>query len=93
MASLMRPCATCGQVDDHPRDIVIREDGGADLYHHDCHPGCPSCDWLVKHKGNLKGAKWVAHMESFHAELSPEQLVLPAGDRDAVESHLNGEKN
>lgn len=93
MASLMRPCAACGQVDDHPRDIVIRDDGNADLFHHDCHSGCDSCAWLVKHKGSLKGAKWVAHIGSLHAELAPEQLGVHPRERDVVESHLDGEKN
>lgn len=92
MASLMRPCAACGQVDDHPRDIVIRDDGNADLYHHDCHAGCPGCEWLVQHKGDLKGSKWRDHIGSLHAELTPDQLATNPAQRSAVDSHLNGEK-
>lgn len=42
----VRRCSACGQVDDHPRDIVDNGDPAVELnYHLDCHAnlGCPAC--------------------------------------------------
>jgi hypothetical protein len=90
----VRPCFVCGQFDDHPRDVVALPDGSTAFAHHDCHasldPPCPSCSWLVQHKGDLVGDEWRGHVESLHAELSDEQLDLQPHERDVVESHRDG---
>lgn len=91
--SNVRGCVVCGQQDDHPRDILVVGDTVA-FFHHDCHaaidPPCPSCAWLVQHKGKLTGDKWREHVESLHEQLSPEQRELAPWDREPVTSHLNG---
>lgn len=94
MANPVRNCVLCGQVDDHPRDVMVIGDSVV-YHHHDCgarmDPPCPSCAWLVAHKGELKGDDWRSHVNALHAELPQEQLELAPWDRDVVESHLNGE--
>jgi hypothetical protein len=93
MANPIRPCIGCGQSDDAPRDHVVVGDKSV-FWHHDCHaavdPPCPSCEWLVKHKGSLKGDDWRSHVIALHAELSQEQREQAPWDRDVVKSHLNG---
>lgn len=93
MANPIRPCIGCGQSDDGPRDVVVIGDKVA-LWHTDCHarvdPPCPSCSWLVKHQGDLRGDAWRAHIGALHAELTQEQLEQAPWDRDVVETHLDG---
>jgi hypothetical protein len=90
-----RPCVACGKYDDHPRCVVVLPDHSSAYFHHDCHalldPPCPSCTWLVQHKGNLKGQDWRDHIGSLHAELSDDELALHPADRAPVDSHLDGE--
>lgn len=95
MSNPVRNCVACGQVDDHPRCQTVLPDGSSLYFHHDCHalldPPCPSCTWLVQHKGGLKGEDWRSHVIDLHNSLSEEQLALQPQERDAAESHLNGE--
>jgi hypothetical protein len=91
MASLMRPCATCGQVDDHPRCVVEYTDGSpTQLFHHDCHTNCAACTWLVAHTGDLTGDAWRDQITAVHAELDDDELATPPADRLVVESHADG---
>lgn len=42
-----RNCIGCGQVDDHPRHVIVLGDGSDAPWHMDCHarsePGCEVC--------------------------------------------------
>ncbi len=91
---MVRNCFVCGQRDDHPRDQVVLPGDLVVFAHHDCHaavePPCPSCAWLVQHKGKLKGAAWTDHILSLHEAMPTEQLELQPWDREPVTSHLNG---
>ena len=89
---MIRPCLGCGQEDDHPRDVVGLSDGSTVYWHHDCHAhaGCQSCQWLVAHKGKLKGDKWREHIASFHQDLTDEELAQPPHERRIVASHRGG---
>lgn len=93
----MRNCVGCGQVDDHPRDVVALGDGSVAYWHHDCHaridPPCASCAWLVAHKGDLVGQEWRDQIAAVHAELSPEDLELPAEEMPVVTHLANGGVN
>lgn len=94
MSNPVRGCFVCGQRDDHPRCQTVHPDGSSALAHHDCHaqldPPCPSCEWLVQHKGALKGDDWRSHVVDLHKNMDDDQLALAPWDRDAVETHLNG---
>ena len=89
-----RNCVGCGQVDNHPRDVVDVGGGQVAYWHHDCHaaltPPCPSCAWLVRHKGKLTGDEWRDHVNDLHAAMSPNQLELAPWDRDVATSHVDG---
>lgn len=91
----LRTCVGCGQVDDHPRDVVALPDGSAANWHHDCHsridPPCESCTWLVQHKGDLTGDAWRTQIVNVHNELSAEQHGLHASETPVVEQFLNGQ--
>lgn len=91
---MLRNCYICGAVDDHPRDVIDLGGGQTAYAHHDCHaamdPPCPSCAWLVNHKGELVGDDWRAQVNDLHAQLSDEQLALAPWDRAVVKSHVNG---
>jgi len=92
--SLMRVCVVCGQVDNHPRDVVSLPGDQVAYHHHDCgarlEPACPSCLWLVQHKGDLTGDDWRQHIGSLHAAMDDGQQELHPKDRDAVVSHIDG---
>lgn len=95
MAELpLRNCVACGQVDNHPRDVVALRDGSVAYYHHDCHarldPPCASCAWLVQHKGDLVGDEWRSQIVAVHDALTPEDHGLPAEATPLVASLLNG---
>lgn len=89
-----RNCIVCLQVDDHPRDVVDIGNGAVAYHHHDCgalmNPPCPSCTWLVQHKGSLVGQDWADHVIDLHTQLSDKQRALKPHERDVVESHING---
>ncbi|MEV8610310.1 hypothetical protein AB0383_20685 [Amycolatopsis sp. NPDC051373] len=91
-----RNCVGCGQVDDHPRDVVALADGSTAYYHHDCHarldPPCESCAWLVQHKGDLVGHEWRTQIGNVHNALTPEQLAAAhPSEKPVVEQFLNGQ--
>lgn len=90
----MRNCLACGQVDDHPRDVVVLPGDSVAYLHHDCHaaldPPCKSCAWLVAHKGDLVGGDWRDQIEAVHAALTPEQLALQPHERDVVTALADG---
>jgi hypothetical protein len=95
MSNPVRNCVVCGQRDDHPRCQTVFPDGSSAYHHHDCgallEPPCPSCWWLVQHKGNLVGEEWRQQVLDLHEQITADQLDLQPQDRDPVEAFLNGE--
>lgn len=54
-----RNCTDCGQVDDHPRDLVVLPDGSEAHHHIDCGarrtPPCQGCADQVEKSGGASG--------------------------------------
>jgi hypothetical protein len=54
-----RNCVACGQVDDHPRHVVVLADGSDAPYHHDCHsrlnPPCAICQVIAQSAQGVTG--------------------------------------
>lgn len=96
MALLVTSCVACGQTDDHPKDVVCMAGDKVARYHHDCHalmePPCPSCSWLVQHKGDLRGQDWREQVLAVHEVIPPEQLELRPHERDVVRTRVNGNR-
>lgn len=94
MSNPVRNCLACGARDDHPRCQTVLPDGSSAFFHHDCHalmdPPCPSCAWLVQHKGDLKGDDWRSHVIDLHDSLSEDELAKQPWERSVVESHVDG---
>lgn len=95
MSTQLHTCIGCGKTDDHPKDqVVLGPDHTSVFFHHDCHaaadPPCPSCTWLVAHKGTLTGQDWRDHIGAFHAQLTQDQMTLTPGQRDIVTTHVDG---
>jgi hypothetical protein len=59
-----RTCPGCGMNDDHPRHILVTEDGTQRAWHTDCHQlrGCEICDIKREDAGGLIGDEYRGHL-------------------------------
>lgn len=67
-----RFCDICTQADDHPRHVVVLEDGSTQTRHLDCcaDSGCPdgSCVQVREGAEDLRGAALLEHLNGKGAE-------------------------
>lgn len=61
---MTRNCVACGQVDDHPRHILINSDYEDVPFHLDCHSrmGCSVCSAQLEGADGLTGDALRAHL-------------------------------
>jgi len=65
-ARAIRPCAACGQHDDHPRGIHVAEDGVTEvLRHYDCCTrDCPLCGPMAALADGRTGQDLIDHLDA-----------------------------
>lgn len=80
------PCPGCGMNDDHPRHILVLEDGTQVAWHSDCHAskGCPIC--VIQRDGaeGLTGQEYRDHLTANADEHAAAVDALPQDVHDTV---------
>lgn len=60
----IRPCAACGQKDDHPRHVIAMTPTESLFFHMDCHANndCPTCKQQIADAKGAQGDKLRRHL-------------------------------
>lgn len=66
----VRPCAACGQSDDHPRHTIAVSPTETVHFHMDCHAnnGCEVCQAQIKGAKGAQGDKFRGHLISLRED-------------------------
>jgi hypothetical protein len=98
IANPVTTCVGCGQTDDHPKHIDVRDDGQhTDVrWHMDCHaaanPPCPTCTSIMEAGATGKtGEDLRAHIQAGGADhASTDAMLAAAAPQDAVPADAQG---